>query len=132
MANSSVGVVIGTGAFVDTFQVGSGDHQQYVREAPASAATAPTSWTLATSASTSVLAADESRRFVILTLPSTAVGTVYIRYDGTAPTVTVGGYHDAIAPGGRLVVEKECLTLAMSFIASAVGGALNIGSGTAT
>lgn len=130
MADSSVQISAGTGTFVDTFAVSGGDHQQYVREAPATAIAAPTSWTISTTATTSVIAADASRRALILwnTSPS---ATVYLRYDATAPTTAAGGYHDQIPPGSRLVVEKELATLAISFIGSAANGSVNIATATA-
>jgi hypothetical protein len=130
MAGSAVAISPGAGANVDTFAVTGGDHQQYVREAPATAATAPTSWTNATSASTSVIAADEGRRALIL-INTSASATVYLRYDGTGPTAVAGGYHDMLPPSSRTVVEKELCTLAVSFIASVADGKVNIAGFTA-
>lgn len=128
--DSSVAVTPGSGATIDTYQLATGDQQQVVREAPASAATAPTSWTLATSGAAAQVSADLSRRCVILTNTS-ASGTVYIRYDGTAPSTAAGGWHDRIGPSGRLVLEKELAVLALSFIADAAQGYLEIALFTA-
>lgn len=130
MADSSVPITAGSGTNVDTFAVSGGDHQQYVREAPATAVAAPTSWTISTTAGTSVIAADASRRAVILWNTS-ATATVYLRHDSSAPTTAAGGYHDSIPPSSRLVVEKELVTLAVSFIGSATNGAVNIATATA-
>jgi hypothetical protein len=130
VADSNVPITAGAGTAIDTYQIAGGDHQQVIREAPASAATAPTSWTLSGTGTTSTVAADTSRRCVILTNTSTN-GTVYLRYDGTAPTTAAGGWHDRIAPGFRLVLEKEVATLALSFIADIASGYLEIALFTA-
>jgi hypothetical protein len=128
--NSSVAITPGSGVLIDTFQVTGGDQHQYVREAPSTAATAPTSWALVTAGAATVVAADESRRAVILTNTSSA-GTVYIRYDGTAPTTAASGWHDRIPFGYRLVLEKELATLPLSLIADVAGGYLEIALATA-
>lgn len=130
MADSSVPITAGSGTNVDTFAVSGGDHQQVVREAPATAIAAPASWTISMTAATSVVAADASRRAVVLWNTSTTA-TVYIRYDGTAPTTAAGGYHDQIPPTSRLVVEKELCTLAISMIGSAAAGSVNVATATA-
>lgn len=125
MADSSVPITAGSGTNIDTFQLAGGDHQQVIREAPASAAAAPSSWSLSLSANTTLVAADVSRRCVILTNTS-GTGTVYLRYDTTAPTTAAGGWHDRILPSGRLVLEKEAATLALSSIADVAAGYLEI------
>jgi hypothetical protein len=130
VADSSVPITAGSGTNVDTFAVSGGDHQQVVREAPATAIAAPASWTISMTAATSVVAADASRRAVVLWNTSTTA-TVYIRYDGTAPTTAAGGYHDQIPPTSRLVVEKELCTLAISMIGSAAAGSVNVATATA-
>jgi hypothetical protein len=130
MADSAVNITPGSGVTIDTYQITGGDHQQVVREAPATAVAGPTSWSLATSAATSQITADTSRRAVVLTNAS-STGTVYLRYDGTAPTTAAGGWHDKIPPGYRLVVEKELVTLAESFIADVASGYLEIALATA-
>jgi len=130
VADSNVPITAGAGTTIDTYQITGGDHQQVVREAPASAATAPTSWTLATTGTTATVAADLSRRCVILANTS-GTGTVYIRYDSTAPTTAAGGWHDRIPSGYRLVLEKELATLALSFIADTAQGYLEIALFTA-
>jgi hypothetical protein len=99
------------------------------REQPATAIAAPASWTVSSSASTSVIAADATRRSVIL-WNSSSTATVYLRYDGTAPTTAAGGWHDQVPPGGRLEVAKELAILAQSFIGSATSGTLEIATAT--
>lgn len=127
--DSSVAITPGSGVNIDTYQLPGGDQQQVVREAPATATTAPSSWALVTSGAASVIAADASRRAVVLTNTSSA-GTVYIRYDGTAPTTAANGWHDRVPFGYRLVLEKELATLAMSFIADVAGGYMEIALAT--
>lgn len=130
MADSDVPITAGSGTNIHTFLNGAGFHDQVVRESPATAVAAPTSWTLAVVGTTSTIAADITRRSVILWNTSVSA-TVYLRYDGTAPTTAAGGFHDEIPPGGRLEVAKELVTLAESFIASAAVGTLNISLATA-
>jgi hypothetical protein len=125
---TTVAYTPGSGASVEVWS-GAVGLQQIVREAPATAIAAPASWSLSATASTSVIAADVSRRSVIL-WNSSASATVYLRYDGTAPTTAAGGWHDQIPPGGRLEVAKELVTLAQSFIASAASGTLEISTAT--
>jgi|ERR1017187_486387 hypothetical protein len=127
---TTVAYTPGSGASVEVWS-GAVGLQQIVREAPATAVAAPTSWTLSITGTTSTIAADVSRRSVILWNSSTSA-TVYLRYDGTAPTTAAGGWHDQIPPGGRLFVEKELVTLAQSFIASAAAGTLEIATATST
>lgn len=121
---TTVAYTPGSGASVEVWS-GAVGLQQIVREAPATAVAAPTSWTLSITGTTSTVAADVSRRSVIL-WNSSASATVFLRYDGTAPTTAAGGWHDQIPPGGRLEVAKELVTLAESFIASAAVGTLEI------
>jgi hypothetical protein len=130
VADSDVPITAGSGTDVHTFQNAATFHDQIVREAPATAMAAPTSWTLSATGTTSTVAADITRRSVILWNGS-STATVYLRYDGTAPTTAAGGWHDQIPPGGRLEVAKELVTLAQSYIASAASGTLEIALGTA-
>jgi hypothetical protein len=125
---TTVAYTPGSGASVEVWS-GAVGLQQIVREAPATAVAAPTSWTLSITGTTSTIAADVARRSVIL-WNSSSSATVYLRYDGTAPTTAAGGWHDQIPPGGRLFVEKELVTLAVSFIASAAVGTLEIATAT--
>jgi hypothetical protein len=127
---TTVAYTPGSGASVEVWS-GAVGLQQIVREAPATALAAPTSWTLSITGTTSTIAADTSRRAIVL-WNSSSSATVYLRYDGTAPTTAAGGWHDQIPPGGRLFVEKELVTLAQSFIASAAVGTLEIATATST
>jgi hypothetical protein len=125
--DSNVPITAGSGTTVDTYQLTGGDHQQVVREAPASAAAAPATWTLATTGAngggTGVVAADLSRRWLCFTNNS-STAWVYIRFDTTAPASTaIGNWHFALAPGAVYVVEKEMVCLPVSLIASAVDAA---------
>jgi len=130
MPDVDIAITAGTGTPVHAFQKAGANYDQYVREAPATAIAAPTSWTLSVTGTTSTVAADITRRSVIL-WNSSASATVYLRYDGTAPTTAAGGWHDQIPPGGRLEVAKELVTLAESFIASAAVGTMEIATATA-
>jgi hypothetical protein len=128
--DSSVAITAGSGTPVDAVLLTGGDYQQVVREAPATAVASPSTWTISTTASTSVISADVGRRVVILWNTSSSA-TIYLRYDGTAPTTAAGGYHDSIPPLSRLVVEKELATLTISMIGSTSAGSVNICTGTA-
>jgi len=130
LPDSDVAISAGSGTNIHVFQRGAGDYDQYVRESPATAIANPASWTLSTSAATSQIGADITRRSVIL-WNSSSSATVYLRYDGTGPTTAAAGWHDQIPPGGRLEVAKELVTLAESFIASAAVGTLEISLATA-
>ena len=128
MAETTVAITPGSGANIEVWSGAVGD-QQVVREAHATAIAAPTSWTLSITGTTSTIAADVSRRSLIL-WNSSSSATVYLRYDGTAPTTAAGGWHDQVPPGARLEVAKELVPLAVSFIASAAVGTLEISTAT--
>jgi hypothetical protein len=130
VADSDVPISAGSGTDIHTFQNAATFHDQIVREAPATAVAGPTSWTLSATGTTATIAADITRRSVIL-WNSSSSATVYLRYDATAPGTTAGTWHDQIPPGGRLEVAKELVTLAQSFIASAAVGTLEIATATA-
>jgi hypothetical protein len=130
MPDVDIAITAGSGTNVHCFQRGAGDFDQYVREAPASGVAAPSHWTISLTASTSVLAADITRRMVILWNTS-ATATVYLRYDTTAPTTATDGWHDKIPPGARLSFEKELTTLAVSMIGDIANGVIEICTATA-
>ncbi len=130
-SDSSVPVTAGSGTAIDTFQLAGGDHQQVVREAPATAATAPASWANSTTAATGVVAGDVNRRALILVNTSPSA-TTYVRYDNSAPTTGAGGFHDWLPPSSRTVVEQLMVTLPISFISTAANGAVNIAGFTAS
>jgi hypothetical protein len=125
---TTVAYTPGSGASIEVWS-GAVGLQQLVREAPATAMAAPTSWTISLTGTTSTIAADSSRRSMIL-WNSSSTASVYLRYDGTAPTTAAGGWHDLLAPGARLEVAKELLTLAVSFIGTVASGTVEIALGT--
>jgi hypothetical protein len=130
VADVSIPITAGSGTNVHCFQRGDAAYDQYVREAPASGVAAPGHWTISLTATTSVLAADITRRMVILWNTS-ATATVYLRYDTTAPTTATDGWHDKIPPGARLSFEKELTTLAVSMIGDIANGIIEICTATA-
>lgn len=128
-----ISITPGAGANVHSQSLADGTWDQYVREAPATSVAPPSTWTLATTGAAAVVPADMSRRCVILWNTS-STATVYLRYDTAAPgNTSPGSWHDKIPPGGRLTVEKELATQAISFIASGAdtAGPLNIATATA-
>lgn len=124
--DSAVAVTPGTGANVDAVQLAGGDYQQVVREARATAVTV-NSWTVATTASTSQIAADVGR--VCLLMVSAASGRVYLRFDSTAPTAA--SHHWYLDPGDRWEVPAELSTLPVSMLGANVGGTVLSLLGTA-
>ncbi|WP_239382319.1 hypothetical protein [Frankia sp. CIT1] len=127
MGDSSVAITAGSGTAIDTYQLTGGDHQQVVRLARASAITHG-AWTIDTTASTSQIAADDSRVVVIMKNASTTA-TVYLRYDSTAPTSSV--YHVDLGPGERYEVPLQLSTRAISMLGSTASGTLLYALGTA-
>ncbi|MCW2767927.1 MAG: hypothetical protein JWO11_3886 [Nocardioides sp.] len=128
MADSSVSITAGAGTAIDTFAVTGGDHQQVVREARATAVGTINNWTVATTASTSQIAADAGR--VMLLMVSNASGRVYVRFDSTAPTSSV--FHWYLDPGDRWEVPAEMCTLAVSMLGAVAGGTVLSTLATAT
>lgn len=128
MADSAVAITAGAGTNIDTFAVTGGDHQQVVREARATAVGALNSWTVATTASTSQIAADAGR--VMLLMVSNASGRVYVRFDSTAPTSAA--YHWFLDPGDRWEVPVQLSTLAVSMLGAVAGGTILSTLATAT
>lgn len=133
MTADFISVTPGSGANVHCEPLADGTYDQYVREAPATAVAAPVTWTLSATGASAVIAADLTRRCVILWNTSSTV-TVYLRYDSSAPgNTSPGSWHDQVPPGGRLTVEKELATQAVSFLASGTDAShpLNITTATA-
>lgn len=120
MADSAVAITAGTGTNIDTFAVAGGDHQQIVRDAKATAES-DNFWTIATTAATSVIAADASRLGVWLT--HTGSGRVYLRFDSTAPTPTV--FHWYLEAWERFDVPNYAVTFAISMLGQFAGGTVN-------
>lgn len=119
VADSAVPITPGSGANIDTYQITGGDHQQIVREARATAITTNT-WTVATTASTSQIAADAGRVTVVMV--SLASARVYLRFDSTAPTAS--SHHWYLDPGDRYEVPAELATLAISMLGQSAGGSI--------
>jgi hypothetical protein len=116
-SKSDATITEGVGLDVETFLTTAGDHQQRVRKSQASAVTT-NSWTVATAASTSQIAADVNRVAVLMVNRST--GKVWLRFDSTAPTSTV--YHWVLEPGDRYEVPFELTTLAVSMLGELANG----------
>lgn len=119
MANSSIAITAGSGTPVDTYAVGSGDHQQIVREARGTAES-DDFWTVSTTAVTSRIAADAGR--VGMLMVSQATARVYLRFDSTAPTVTA--FHWYLDPDDRWECPSYLVTLAVSVLGAGAGGTL--------
>jgi hypothetical protein len=120
--DTAVTMTPGSGESIHVIKQADGKDDQVVREAAATAVGTTSHWTLSLSAANPI-SADISRRAAILTNTS-QTGNVYVRYDTTSPTTASDNWHDKIPPNGRLVVEKELVTLAMSFVADVASGYL--------
>ncbi len=133
MGNSSVSVTPGSGANIDTFQIASGDQQQIIRQAVADAVSSAGSatWTVSTTASTSQIAADETR--VAMLIYNTSTVRVYMRFDSTAPLAAGTNAHWYLDSGERYEVPYGICQLAVSVIAASAGtGTVNFTLGTET
>lgn len=119
MADSAVAITAGTGTNIDTYQLAGGDHQQVVREARASAES-ESFWTASTTASTSQVAADASRVFMLVVNNST--GRIYLRFDATAPTSATNGHHWFMEASERWEVPSELSALTVSVLAQIASG----------
>jgi hypothetical protein len=133
MANSAVSVTPGSGANIDTFAIGSGDHQQIIRQATADAVSSAgaTSWTVSTTASQSQIAADESRMALLVYNASTV--RVYLRFDNTAPLTSGSNAHWYLDSGDRWEAPYGVAQLAISIVGATAGtGTVNFTLGTET
>lgn len=119
MADSAVAVTAGTGTTIDTYQIASGDHQQIIRQAKATAKT-DNSWTVATTAVSSQVAADASRIGIMMV--NGGSGRVYIRFDATLPTPTTAATF--LEAGDRYEVPEYAVTLTISVLGQFAGGIL--------
>lgn len=108
--NANVGTVDATGA-------------QKTRESRGATSTFQ-QWTIATSAATSVVAADATRLGVTLVATATATGRVYIRFDATGPTAV--NYDWYLDPDERYEVPLVMAGLAISFLGTSAAGFVNI------
>lgn len=126
-ADGSLAVNIGSGTTLRTYDPTSGGRVQYVKELDASVVGAgPSSWTLATTAGTSIIAADVTRTDILMI--NWGAARVCMNFSATAPTVTLADWY--LDPGDRFIVPEGLAQLAVSFIAQAVGGVLSYTLGT--
>jgi hypothetical protein len=118
----------GTGTLVRAFQKVSGNYDQYVREARATArGTLPNlPWTVTTAGLSAVVPADATR--VGLILASGASGIVYLRFDATIPTSTT--YDWLLNPNERWELPVSLCQLAVSMAGASAGGAVYGAAGT--
>lgn len=131
MANSSVSVTPGSGVAIDSHQIASGDQQQIIRQATADTVSAAAGWTVSTTASTSQIAADESRVAMLIYNASTV--RVYLRFDSTAPLAAGTNAHWYLDSGDRYEVPYGVCQLAISIVAATAGtGTVNFTTGTET
>lgn len=127
-ADNTLAVNIGSGANLRTYDPTAGGRVQYVTELDASAVGAgPGTWTLATTAATSVIAADIQR--VTILMVNWGAGRVCMNFSSTAPTLALADYY--LDPGERFVVPSGLSKLAVSFIAQSASGTLSYTLGTA-
>lgn len=128
MADSTITISAGTGTPTKTSLVDtSTNHVQYVRELPADTSPAPGTWVLAVSAST-IITANADRLGVMIVHTGTA--RVFLRFDGSAATTAVGGYHTFLDSGERFEVPQWAVRLPVSIIAASTGGTLTYWLGT--
>ena len=120
MANN-VPITAGSGPNITTVQRAGGEHDQVVREVRGTAES-DDSWTVATSAITSKVAADATRVGVLLV--SNSPDRVWLRFDATAPTST--SYHWYLDPDDRWEVPYWLSTLAISMLGRTASGTILI------
>lgn len=128
MANSSVAVTPGSGATIDTFQIGSGDQQQIVRLAKVDTDN-NNNWAVSTTAA-AVISADESRVGVLVCNLSTV--RVYLAFNNAA-TVTSSNADWYLDAGDRWEIPDPWVQSAISAVAASAGsGTCNFSLGTET
>ena len=120
MGNSTLGITTGASANLKTFLNAGSAHIQYVQDRLASSASPPDLWTVATTAATSHLAADVTRVGLLMT--NTSTGSVYVRFDTSAPTST--NYHWRLDTGERWEVPAVWVQLAVSLLGQIANGTL--------
>lgn len=116
MADSSVNITPGSGVSIDTYQIGSGDHQQVIRQALADATTGSSTWTVSTT-SANPIAAGADRVGMLLYNNSNV--KVYLGF--TTGTVTAVNAHWYLDAGDRYEVPYAWVQLPVSFLAASVG-----------
>jgi len=121
----NVAITAGTGTSVATKQLASGDHHQIVRTSRANAET-DGSWTVTTTGSASVIAADATCTGI--TIINAATGRVFLRFDATIPTggLTAGANqaHMYLEASERYEVPDDKTASAISFCGAAAGGSV--------
>jgi hypothetical protein len=128
MADTTLAVTAGSGTLLKVSSTDAGANRvQYVRELPADTSNAPQTWTLATTATT-LYSASADRPGVMIV--NTGTARVFLRFDGTAATAAVGGYHNYLDAGDRWELPEWAVALGCSVIAAATGGALTYWLGT--
>ena len=128
MADVDINITAGSGTLIRAFQKVSGDYDQYVREARATAKGTLSNipWTVTTAGLSNVITADVTR--VGLILVSGANGVVWLRFDATVPTSTT--YDWLLNPGDRWEIPVAFSQLALSMAGSAAGGLILGAAGT--
>jgi len=120
MPDVDIPISAGSGTNIRAFQKGSGDYDQYVREARGTAkgTLGNLPWTVTTAGLSSTVAADVTR--VGLLLVSAANGIVWARFDATIPTATT--YDWLLNPGDRWEIPVQFTQLAISLAGQSAGG----------
>ena len=119
-AYGSVAITPGAGETIYTYTKTGGQEVQIVRENGAESITRNV-WTVATTASTSQIAADANRVQVLMV--SIASSRVYLNFSSTAPTATAYDWY--LDPGDRWEVPICLSEQAVSMLGVAVGGTIS-------
>jgi hypothetical protein len=128
VANSSVAVTPGSGANIDSHQIGSGDQQQIVRLAKVDTDN-NNNWAVSTTAA-AVISADENRVGVLVCNLSTV--RVYLAFNNSA-SVTSSNADWYLDAGDRWEIPDPWVQAAISAVAATAGsGTCNFSLGTET
>jgi hypothetical protein len=105
--------------------------RKLIATADAVSSASPATWAVLTTASTSQIAADESRMSMLIYNASNV--RVYLRFDSTAPLIAGTNAHWYLDAGDRWEVPDGVCQLAISIIAATAGsGTVNFTLGTET
>lgn len=128
MADADVAITAGAGTNIRCFQKGSGDFDQYVREARGTGLGTLSNipWTVTTAGTTSVIPSDVTR--VGLIVISAANGIVYVNFGASAPTAL--NFNWLLNPGDRWEVPVQFCQFAQSWVGAAAGGLMQASSAT--
>jgi hypothetical protein len=128
----AIGSVVSTvSATLKTFAHTAGSvHTQFVRSANVGVTPAnPTSWTVTTAGSASVVAADVNR--VVLFITSYSNSRVYVRFDVTSPTIPTAAVNSTfIDPDERMVIGADWACCAVSLAGVSANGFISLTLGT--